>query len=162
MLDYFAQAALASSLNQWILATFWLWPVLEILHFIGLTLLMGGLLVVDLRMLGMYESVPIAATHKILPFVLAGFALNLITGILFFIGDPMRYSVNEGFQLKMLLVLLAGANALFFHLRDWLPTQSRIARMLKGITVKVAAVISLTLWTGVLLLGRLIPYVSTG
>ncbi len=162
MLDYFAQAALASSLNQWILATFWLWPVLEILHFIGLTLLMGGLLVVDLRMLGMYESVPIAATHKILPFVLAGFALNLITGILFFIGDPMRYSVNEGFQLKMLLILLAGANALFFHLRDWLPTQSRIVRMLKGITVKVAAVISLTLWTGVLLLGRLIPYVSTG
>lgn len=162
MLDFLAQAFLGSPLNQWILATYWLWPVMEITHFIGLTLLMGGLLVVDLRMLGMFNFLSISATHKILPVVLFGFALNLATGILFFVGDPMRYSVNEGFQLKMILVLLAGANAFLFHIRDALNPQSTIVLVLNKVDERIVAGLSLSLWTGVLLLGRLIPYVSTG
>ncbi len=162
MLDILAHAFLGSPLNQWILATYWLWPLLEIIHFIGLSLLMGGLLVVDLRMLGLFQHLSVAATHKVLPIVLFGFALNLTTGILFFVGDPMRYSVNVGFQIKMLLVLLAGANALIFHSRYWLNDQSRFTVALSRVDERLVAGMSLGLWTAVLLLGRLIPYVSTG
>jgi len=162
MLDALAQAFLGSPLNEWIQATYWLWPVMEITHFIGLTLLMGGLLIVDLRLLGLFPSVKLTATHKVLPLVLLGFTLNLITGILFFIGDPMRYSVNVGFQIKMLLVLVAGANAFLFHSRYWLDSQSSLSMALNRVDERIVAGLSLCLWTGVLLLGRLIPYVSTG
>lgn len=135
---------------------------MEITHFIGLTLLMGGLLVVDLRMLGLFTSLSLTASHKVLPLVLLGFALNLTTGVLFFVGDPMRYSVNVGFQVKMILVLLAGANAFLFHMQDWLKPQSSLAMLLHRVDQRIVAGLSLSLWTGVLLLGRLIPYVSTG
>ncbi len=161
-MDFLAQVFLGSPLNEWILATYWLWPVMEITHFIGLTLLMGGLLVVDLRMLGLFTSLSLTASHKVLPLVLLGFALNLTTGVLFFVGDPMRYSVNVGFQVKMILVLLAGANAFLFHMQDWLKPQSSLAMLLHRVDQRIVAGLSLSLWTGVLLLGRLIPYVSTG
>ena len=135
---------------------------MEITHFIGLTLLMGGLLVVDLHMLGLFTSLSLTASHKVLPLVLLGFALNLTTGVLFFVGDPMRYSVNVGFQVKMILVLLAGANAFLFHMQDWLKPQSSLAMLLHRVDKRIVAGLSLSLWTGVLLLGLLIPYVSTG
>ena len=100
--------------------------------------------------------------HKLLPLVFIGFGLNLVTGILFFYGDPMRYSINIGFQIKMFLVMLAGLNALLYWwkvsplLGEWDNESAppRIARFV--------AYASLLVWTGVLLCGRLIPYVGTG
>ena len=100
-----ANFADGSPVNLWIQDTYWLWPVMEIIHFLGLALLFGGLLVVDLRMAGHLRGVTPVSTHQLLPLVLLGFALNLITGILFFFGDPGRYSINIGFQLKMVLIL---------------------------------------------------------
>ncbi len=162
MFESIAQSLVGTALNEWILATFWLWPIMEIIHFIGLTLLLGGLLIVDLRMLGTLKLFNTLATHQLLAAVLFGFSLNLITGILFFIGDPMRYSQNIGFKIKMVLILIAGLNAAFFH---WRTTQHQANRndSITGIKgQKLTAGLSLFLWMGVLLLGRLIPYVGTG
>ena len=162
MWRFFADIASDSSLNLWIAETYWLWPVLEIIHFIGLTLLLGGLIIVDLRMAGHLRSVSRLATHQLLRFVLLGFALNLVTGILFFYGDPGRYSINIGFQIKMWLVLFAGINALFYHWRvDPLLTASEAATKIPW-QARLSAYTSLTMWTGVLLAGRLIQYVGTG
>jgi hypothetical protein len=80
------------------------------------------------------------STHRLLPWAVIGFVMNLVSGFLFFMGDPGRYSINIGFQIKMVLVLVAGLNVLIFAL----------------------AWVSLAAWTGVLLLGRLIPYIGTG
>jgi hypothetical protein len=162
MFEYFAEAIIDSALTQWIQATYWLWPVMEITHFIGLTLLLGGLIVIDLRMAGFFRSIDPAATHKLLPAVILGFSLNLITGILFFYGDPMRYSINIGFQLKMLLVLLAGINAAMYHWKVDPILQTMDRNAASPPIAKVVAYTSLLSWTGVLLLGRLIPYVGTG
>ena len=115
MLESFAYSIVDSSLTEWIQLTYWLWPVMEIIHFIGLSLLLGGLIVVDLRLAGHFRALNLAATHKLLPLVLVGFGLNLTTGVLFFYGDPLRYSVNIGFQIKMVLVALAGLNALLYY-----------------------------------------------
>lgn len=156
MWNLFAQLALDSSLNLWIAETYWLWPVLEILHFIGLSLLFGGLLMVDLRMLGIFTSIAQEKVYQLLPLVIFGFVLNLITGVLFFFGDPGRYSINIAFKIKMTLVLLAGINALVYHYA----VQPSVARA--GQWQKLSAVISLSAWTGVLLFGRLIPYIGTG
>lgn len=158
----FAESIVGGSLNTWIQATYWLWPVMEISHFIGLSLLLGGLLVIDLRMAGHFRSFDPVATHRLLPFVLIGFGINLLTGILFFYGDPMRYSVNIGFQIKMGLVLLAGLNAALYYWKVSPIMQGWDAATPSPPIAKFVAYTSLAVWAGVLLCGRLIPYVGTG
>ena len=103
----FVQAVEGSAINQWVMGSAWAWPIMEILHFIGLSLLLGALLVIDLRMAGFFRRVNIVATHKLLPWVFIGFGINLVTGFLFVMGDPARYTANIGFWWKMILVLVA-------------------------------------------------------
>ena len=157
-----ANLADGSSLNQWILETYWLWPVMEIIHFIGLVLLLDGLIVVDLRMAGHLRVIKPSAAHQILPFVVLGFGLSLVTGVLFFIGDPGRYSINIGFQIKMVLVGLAGLNALFYHWKVGPIMENWSEQAASPVIARCVAYTSLAAWTGVLLTGRLIPYVGTG
>jgi hypothetical protein len=140
----------------------WTWPIMETLHFIGLCMLLGGLLVIDLRLLGYNRLIPTVASHDILPIVYTGLAINTLTGVLFFIGDPHRYFVNISFQIKMLLVVLAGLNALWYQFKlspriDALPAGGALPG-----EARVAGALSLGLWFGVLILGRLIPYLGTG
>jgi hypothetical protein len=77
-------------------------------------------------------------------------------------GDPYRYSMNISFQLKMVLVFLAGLNALYF----WLKVTPALERLGPNdnppMSIKVVGLMSLMMWTGVLLFGRLIPYLGTG
>lgn len=162
MLESFASSIVDGPLNLWIQTNYWLWPVLEIIHFIGLSLLLGGLIIIDLRMAGHIKAFNLVATHKLIPVVLAGFGLNLLTGILFFYGDPLRYSINIGFQIKMVLVVLAGLNALLYYwkINTVIPTWDPEAD--PPSLARFVAYASLTLWGGVLLCGRLIPYVGTG
>jgi hypothetical protein len=150
------------TLNTWVLGSSWIWPTMETLHFVGLSLLLGSLLVIDLRLAGLFRRINIVATHKLLPWVFIGFGLNLITGVLFFFGDPGRYAINIGFRIKMILVLIAGLNALWFYwkinpvMKTWEPHCDTPA------IAKTIAWVSLGTWFGVLILGRLIPYVGTG
>ncbi|PCJ27266.1 MAG: hypothetical protein COA96_03525 [SAR86 cluster bacterium] len=162
MLESYALLVVDSPLNLWIQSTYWLWPVLEIIHFIGLSLLLGGLIVIDLRMAGHFSALNPAATHKLLPLVLLGFGLNFTTGLLFFHGDPLRYSINIGFQIKMILIILAGLNALLYYWKVRPVMHTWNSNSTSPITAKLVAYTSLILWTGVLLCGRLIPYVGTG
>jgi len=153
---------IAENLGSVVLTLPWTWPIMETLHFIGLCMLLGGLLVIDLRLLGYNRLIPTVASHDILPIVYTGLAINALTGVLFFVGDPHRYFVNISFQLKMLLVVLAGLNALWYQFKlspriDALPVGSVLPA-----EARVAGFLSLGLWFGVLILGRLIPYLGTG
>ena len=158
----FAQYVEGGIVYTWVNSIAWLWPLLETLHFVGLSVLLGGLIVIDTRMAGFFRGLNIAATHKMLPWVFIGFGTSLTTGVLFFFGDPMRYAVNWGFRVKMILLLVAALNALWFWVRlnkamhSWQPHADTSTE------AKVVAWVSLVSWTGVLLFGRLIPYVGTG
>jgi len=153
---------IAANLGYFVYALPWTWPIMETIHFFGLCLLLGGLIVIDLRLLGVNRIIPTMTVHDLLPIVIFGFVLNLVTGVLFFVGDPHRYAPNIAFQLKMVLVVLAGLNALYY--------QKKIAPEIDGWTehseipmnAKVVGATSLILWFGVLAYGRLIPYVGTG
>ena len=153
---------LSTSINAWILNTPWAWPIAEILHFMGLSLLLGSMLIVDIRLAGHWRAISLNAVHRLLPWTILGFAINLITGTLFFFGDPERYVANIGFKIKMLLVVIAGLNAIWFKLRidpdmaSWGPDQDSSSQ------AKVVAYISLLTWFSVLLFGRLIPYIGSG
>lgn len=161
-METFVTAVEGSAINHWVLGFTWTWPILEILHFIGLSLLLGALLVIDLRMAGFFRRIDITGTHKMLPWVFVGFGINLVTGFLFLMGDPARYTANIGFWWKMFLVGLAGVNAIWFWIKispvmsGWEPHADPPA------LAKTIAWVSLGSWFGVLLLGRLIPYIGTG
>ena len=150
------------AINTWVVGSAWVWPILEILHFIGLSLLLGAIAVVDLRMAGLFRSWDPAATKRLLPLAALGFLINLTTGLLFFFGDPARYTINIGFQIKMLLVVLAGLNALWFFLKIEPQVQHWPIGGTPPTAARVIGVASLATWLGVLLLGRLIPYIGTG
>jgi len=153
---------LSTSLSQWILGTFWAWPLFETFHFFGLCLLLGALLIIDLRMVGLFRGMSMQATHQLLPLVFIGFGINILTGILFIFGDPGRYFINIGFQIKMVLVFLAGLNAVLFYWKVNGPMHHWDAHGDVPGFAKAIGAASLVLWFGVLVLGRLIPYVGTG
>ena len=151
-----------SPINQWITSVGLVWPMAEIFHFIGLSLLLGSMLIIDLRLFGFFRSIAIETTHKLLKWAGIGFALNLVTGTLFLFGDPYRYAANIGFRIKAVLILVAGLNALWFYIKikpimgSWGPQDD------PPLVAKTIAVVSLGAWICILLLGRMIPYVGTG
>jgi hypothetical protein len=93
----------------------WAFPAAETFHFMGLTLLLGSLIVVDVRGLGLLRIIPFEAAHKLIILAIIGFGLNLATGIAFLLADPRSYFANDGFWYKMTFILLAGLNAIAFE-----------------------------------------------
>ena len=93
----------------------WLWPACETIHFIGLAMLVGIVGMLDLRMIGMGKGIPIASLQHLMPWGVAGFVLNAITGVLFFAGDPLQYMNNIAFWWKMAFIALAGVNVGAFY-----------------------------------------------
>jgi hypothetical protein len=141
----------------------WSWPIAETLHFIGMCLLFGPIIIMDLRLLGFDRlTIPALSVDSLIPLTLVGFVINLLTGILFLFGDPFRYAVNIAFQFKMILVLLAGINALFFWLKVIPIVTAAGPHEEPPAKIKLVGLTSLLAWTGVLCLGRLIPYLGTG
>jgi hypothetical protein len=136
----------------------WAFPAAEILHFTGLCLLLGSLIVIDLRLLGFARGLPARAINDLLPLAWIGFSINLVTGFLFFVAAPFFYYPNGPLRIKLVLILLAGANALWFHreLRDEVDYLEAGAEA--SARVKVSAGASLALWAGVVFFGRMIMF----
>jgi len=150
-------------INETVLGLQWAWPILETLHFTGMCLLFGPIIIMDLRLLGFDRlAIPAASVHTLIPLTVAGFAINLFTGIIFLFGDPYRYAMNISFLLKMILVLVAGLNALYFWLKITPILERAGPHEDPPLSIKIVGLTSLLAWTGVLCFGRLIPYLGTG
>ena len=135
----------------------WGWPASETVHFIGLSLLFGVVLLVDLRMLGFLKGIPYSTLHRLLPWGVLGFGVNVVTGILFFIGAPPDFYVNNPvFIWKLALILVAGANALYFTVFEQAWTLG--AGDTPPMAAKVAAASGILLWTGVIFCGQMLPF----
>jgi uncharacterized membrane protein len=148
---------LARVIGDFMVNVTWTWAAAETIHFIGLSLLLGVVLVVDLRMLGLLKGVPFSALHRLLPWGMLGFAVNLLTGMLFFIGAPPDFYVtNSLFFWKLALILVAGANALYFTVfeQPWVlgPNDTPPA------VGRVVAASAIVLWLGVLFCGQMLPF----
>jgi hypothetical protein len=137
----------------------WMYPAFETAHYIGLALLVGSIMLIDLRMLGVASRLPLKAVIGLLPWAWVGFVINAISGGLIFIYGATGFSGNSAFQLKMVLMLLAGINALIFTVAAarsgdvWLETGSVPA------PIKAVATASFVLWLGVVTAGRWMAYV---
>ncbi len=138
----------------------WAFSICESIHFIGVCLLFGALLVIDIRMLGYARKISIPWALKLIPIAIFGFAINLITGICFIFVDPFQYFTNPVFLIKMGLIVLAGINAIYHEVA----CKERICALPEGADTdtrtKWIAGISLLLWTLIILCGRLLPQFS--
>jgi hypothetical protein len=136
----------------------WTWPAVESLHFLGLTLLFGSIAAWDLRLLGVGRGVPVVAFHRLIPFAVAGFAMNVVTGIGFVMAAPDQYIYNPAFHLKMLLVALAGLNVLVFYLTVFRRLDSFNATAPTPLGARMSGAVSLGCWLGVIVCGRMITF----
>jgi len=140
----------------------WLWPACESLHFMGLCLLIGGAGFLDLRLMGFMPKVPITSAKAFMPWAIAGFAINLTTGSLFFIMAPAMYAFSAAWWAKVFFIVLAGLNAMFFETTQG----ARVLSLGPGedtpVAFKIVGAVSLTSWFAVLYFGRMLPYIGTG
>ena len=135
----------------------WLYTAGLIVHFIGLCILIGAMLLVDLRLLGLVRQIKLSSALAFLPWAIFGFALNLSTGLMFFAFDPFVLWVNPAFKVKMALVLLAGCNVAWFTLVE----QPKLVRSIQSggevdLPIRISAGLSLGLWLAVIVAGRMI------
>ena len=138
----------------------WLYPIVEIVHIMGFVVLVGSIVVLDLRLLGLSRSLSARnLTRHVLPWSLAALTLIVPTGLLMFMAHASDFIDNRAFQLKLALILLAGINAATFHVGAY----RRYSQWDTGVSppagVKAHAAASLMIWGGVLACGRLLAYV---
>ncbi len=139
----------------------WLFPTLETFHFIGLCLLLGSMLLVDLRLTGIVKG-PVRPMLLYTRLAIAGFVINLLSGIGFFVSNPANYAANPLFWIKMGLVMLAGLNVAWFELVE----RREILALAEGAATparaKFVAGLSLITWFAVIVLGRFLPVLGVG
>jgi len=159
VLEWIQRTSLAVEIRDSLL----LFPLLESAHVIGLSIVFGTALIIDLRLLGlatMHRSFQRLA-YDTLPWTMGAFALTAVTGALMFMTNASVYFHNVYFRVKVALLLLAAANAMVFELT----TRRRVghwdeARLLpRG--ARAAATISLVVWIGVIVAGRMIGFTAT-
>jgi hypothetical protein len=136
----------------------WGWPVVESVHFIGLTLLFGSIAAWDLRLLGIVKRVPIVAFHRLVPVAVLGFAINATTGFMFLTGFPDQYVYNRAFHFKLLFLALAALNVLLFYVTTFRRLKAAGSDAADPFSAKVAGATSLICWTAVIFWGRMITF----
>jgi hypothetical protein len=145
----------------------WAWPLNEVMHFVGLILLIGIVGLFDLRLLGAFKSVPIKALRELLPWGVFGFVLVSVSGLMFATGIYANITMPPGpvilgdrwLQIKLLFYFLAGLNLVLYY-------TSGMARAVENMgagedapaLAKTFAGTSLVFWLAVLYFGRLIPW----
>lgn len=135
------------------------YTVIEAVHVLAITLFVGAIALVDLRLLGAaFRDAPMSQMlDRILPWTVAGFVVMIVTGLLLFYAIPVRTFHSIWFRTKLILLLAGALNIWLFHGR----VQRDLARWDLGPTpraAKVSAVISLCVWAGVIVTGRMIAY----
>ncbi len=135
----------------WIASSAWAYPALEVVHILGIALLLGNLVLLELRVWGVSRVLPLRPLARLaLTVAVVGFSLAALSGLLMFAAAPAEMLANTVFTSKMGLLMLAGLNAAWFHARDGLGRADGVAR--------AQTVLSLGLWLGVVILGRWIGY----
>ena len=140
----------------------WLWPFCETLHFGGLALLLGVAGMFDLRLMGFMPKVPISVVKSYMPWAMAGFAVNLLTGIIFIVSQPAQYFGNPTWWIKVAFLVAAGLNALIFETTFGKEAAALPPGVDTPTTMKVIAAVSLISWFGVLWAGRMLPFLGAG
>jgi hypothetical protein len=159
LIAWMADTSIAQFMGSWP----WAWPWAEAIHFVGMSLLFGSIMIMDVRLIGFFRKVlPLHAVHGLTFWGLIGFLLNAITGVAFFLKDAERYWPNQDFWFKMNCIVLAGVNFLVF----WLVIRKQLRTVPDdgdvSLFAKFVGISSLGLWIAVIYAGRLMPLYGEG
>jgi hypothetical protein len=136
---------------EWLSSNPWAYPALEVLHICGISLMLGSLVLVELRVWGLGAELPAPALARLgLTVSVCGFGLIACSGLGLFAAHPGEMLASRAFVIKMGLVALAGLNAGWFHGRGSLLKADTMAR--------AQTVLSMGLWLGAIICGRWIAY----
>jgi hypothetical protein len=154
--DWLANSDWSVALHE----SLYMYTFIETAHVIGIMLFVGSIAMVDLRLLGLaFRGVPVSQMNaKILPWTVAGFVLMAVTGVLLFYAIPVRTWHSVWFRFKVVFMIAAAINIFIFH---WKVERDRAAWDLASrppIGARVSAGVSLVLWIGVIVTGRMIAY----
>ena len=154
-LDWLESSFIAVYIRQ----SLWLYPVLEIIHILGIVLLVGAAFMFDLRLLGFSKKLPVTGMARhLLPWSQRGLIFIFPSGLLLFITNAKALGYDPVFWLKMILLLVAGLNVLVFHKLIFVRyVDLKIPENLP-FAAKVCAVISIMVWIAVIACGRLLAY----
>ncbi len=157
------------SICQWIFQTpasiairesVWVFPILDDLHCVGIILLAGTIVVVDLRLLGFgMRRQPVSSViAQVLPWTFFGFAFMLITGLLLAWAEPIKLYRSTFFRWKLLFLALAGLNALLFHYGIYRSAIQWDSARFTPARARIAGAVSIVCWISVIAAGRAIGY----
>jgi hypothetical protein len=154
---------LCQRLYEWPLATALresddVFPLIETIHVLAICLIAGTIVTVDLRLLGliMGKQPVTRVALALLPFTWYGFGLMVVTGVPLFVAESLQLYSNPAFRLKLALLSMAGCNALLFHRTVYRSVDAWDERTTTPPGVKAFAAVSILLWSGVVVAGRLI------
>jgi hypothetical protein len=159
-LPHFCQWLHDSAIGTSIRESTYAFPVIETVHVLGITLLVGTIAIVDLRLLGILfrrEKVS-SIVRQVLPLTWSGFVVMFGSGVLLFWSEAEKAYVNPVFRIKLALLLLVGLNPLIFHSTVYRSVSTWDDGLAVPRQAKLTAILSLTLWSATIVAGRAIAY----
>src|SRR5678815_2348849 len=155
----FLHALQNSAFSAWVVGsdTIWAYPMILTLHTVGLSIVVGAAVIVDLRLLGVGPAIPIEEVKRIFPIFWAGFFINLVSGVMLFVSEAEDKATQPVFLLKLILFAIG------------VVVTARIRRLLFGsgsipaltvASIRRLAVSSLVVWGGAIVAGRLMAYLK--
>jgi hypothetical protein len=158
----FCKLVESSALGRSVRMSNWLFPTIESIHLIGLVLVIGSIMWFDFRLIGLTSKKSVTkVSQEVMPLAWFGGVVSMTTGILLWTSEAAHLYINPAFRLKMLMILLIGVNAAFFevvtrrNVAEWNQDRST------PIPAKLAGLLSIFLWIGVVVAGRWIAYAGT-
>lgn len=138
----------------------WLFPIVEIVHVIALTLVFGSIVMLDLRLVGIAsrESRVSRLSQELLPLTWTAFAIAALSGSIMFISKATIYYADIRFKMKFVLMLLAGVNMLVYHRGIYRRVAEWDAALPPPASARFAGATSLLLWTSIVFLGRYVGF----
>ena len=137
----------------------WLYPSVEIVHIVGLAILVGSIVMFDLRVLGLSRQIPVRALARhLLPWSVGALALIVPSGLLMFSAHAGDFISNRAFQVKMGLLLAAGINAAIFHTGPYQTVASWDTQATAPLGARASVALSIAIWISVISCGRLLAY----
>jgi hypothetical protein len=148
-------SALGEAMRKWL----WLYPSVEIVHIVGIAVLVGSIAILDLRLLGLSRALPVRrlAAH-VLPWTIGSFVLIIPSGLAMFVAHASDLMANPVFALKICLILAAGTNAALFHAAVFRGAAGWDVDAMPPLAARASAALSLLLWVSVIACGRLLAY----
>lgn len=160
LLQHLCQVIYDSHVGTSIRESDYVFSIIESVHVLAITLLVGTISVLDLRMLGLVlREVPVSRLARaVLPLTWAGFGIMLTSGLLLFWGEAAKNYVNPAFRIKLVLLILVGLNPLIFHTSIYRRVGEWELEHRSPWRARAAAAASLFLWSGIIVAGRAIAY----